>query len=291
MSLRASRGMTFRRFVIAALGACCLPLVACSPGQAGQAGQAPAAAAPAPATQAPAGQSGAAGTPEVQPVDSNSSACPPFPEPQALDFWGVELGMTPEKVTALVDCLGPAFKLQTSQVPLGDDPYGRNSVPFFLVTRGEFGQQEELNVSFAGAPGALRAVRLSKTINWPTEAPGSRRGVETEMAKIYGPFTRTDPAIYHANTYGQVADAAGAPISPKDPVFALCATFAIDRLKSFNAFLRRYDPMPDRCGRVISFYVVADSNVSDDLQRVTLGTYDYGDTVAALKESLAGGGG
>jgi len=290
MDLRASAGITFRRFVIAALGAGFLPLMACSPGQAEQAGQAPAAADPAPATQAHVGHAEAASAPEAQPADSTRPACPSVPEPQALDFWGVELGMTPEKVTALVDCLGPAFKLLTSQVVLSDDGSGRNSVPFFLVTRGEFGQQEELNVSFAGAPGNVRVVRLSKTINWPTGAPGSRRGVEAEMAKIYGPFTRTDPAIYHANTYGQVADATGAPISPKNPVFGLCATFAIDRLKSFNAFLRRYDPMPDRCGRVISFYVVADSNVSDDLERVTLGTYDYGNTVAALKESLAGGG-
>jgi len=286
MSLKTCPGKTLRHLLVIALSAGCLPLMACNRDQTGP-GQA---RGPGQAAQLPAVRPSAAPTAQPQPVDNDRSACPPLPEPQALDFWGVELGMSREKVTTLIECLGPAFSLQTSQVSLSDDPYGRNSVPFFLVTRGEFGQQEELNISFAGSPGAVRVVRLSKTIDWPNAAPGSRREVEAEMTKLYGAFTRTDPAIYHANTYGQVADVAGAPISPKDPVFALCATLGVNRQKVFNAFLGRYDPMPDRCGRVISFYVDAASNVSDDLHRVTLGTYNHADTLAAVKEGLTTGG-
>lgn len=198
------------------------------------------------------------------------------------DFWGVELGMPVEHVRALLACLGPEFKLREDQSGVALDGVDLR-FPYITVSRGPFGAQEELAVSFIGPKGQERVFRVNKTIYYASDAPGSRKAAEKALAAKYGGFSRLESSVFSNNTYGQVWDKDGSPISSSDEVFNICANFAVNRNRHFTDLPGRFRPRPDKCGRILSYYVSAESNLSDKLGMLVIGTLDYGDTIDELK--------
>jgi len=204
------------------------------------------------------------------------------PERGSPDFWGVELGMPLEQVRGLLVCLGPEFKAREDTSGVALDGVDLR-FPFIAVSRGPFGEQEELSVSFIGAKGQERVFRINKTTYYASNAPGSRQAAEKALAGKYGEFSRLEPSVFSTNTYGKVWDKGGAQITSSDPVFNICATFAVNRNRHFIDLPGRFDPRPDKCGRILSFNVSAESNVSDKLGMLVIGTLDYSHTIDELK--------
>lgn len=225
-------------------------------------------------------------SPEAAPASAGRCPSAAVPPPHSLDFWGVKLGMSMAEVRNLMNCLGPDFKARADISSVSFDRSFYVKTPTFEISRGEFGQQDELKVNFAGAVGQERVIRVVKSISFSSQAPASRAAIEKEMNEKFGPLTLIDPRVLSQNTYSSVSDNSGNKIDPKDHVHNLCAQFATDKNRSYGTLVAKYNPMPDKCGLIFSYIVHAKSDIDDKITHATLGTMNYAKAVAALKESV-----